>query len=127
MGIIFIASAILILQSLLGYMQVRYYQHFMRNITNKYVGMKHYHLYSTMERQFMRGSAIALIVVDGNANIQECYTLQGKSIFAKFKYQPQFLNQNLAQMRIVFQQEQENRKLFLWEKALMKSANNAIN
>lgn len=126
MEIVLIASAIFILQSILSFIQIRYYQSFMHKITTKYAGFQHYHLYSTMERRFFGASAIAIIVIDGNKTIQECHTLQGKSVFAKFKSQTKFQHQNLAQMIDKFVQEQAIRKLSLWEKAIVKTANSAV-
>ncbi|GAA5103624.1 transcriptional regulator GutM [Orbus sasakiae] len=126
MEIVLVASAIFILQSILSFIQIRYYQSFMHKITTKYAGFQHYHLYSTMERRFFGASAIAIIVIDGNKTIQECHTLQGKSVFAKFKSQTKFQHQNLVQMIDKFAQEQAIRKLSLWEKAIVKTANSAV-
>lgn len=123
MNIVLIACSIFALQSILSFVQVRYYQKYMHKIAQQYSGAKGYHLYSAMERKRFGSSAIALMVIDDHRTIKTCQVLQGKSIFAKFKNYPQFQNQNLSQILNQFAGEQATRELFLWEKAIVKTAN----
>lgn len=125
MNIILIACTILVAQSLLSFTQIRYYQKYLHQTAKQYAGTDGYKLYSAMERKKFGSSAIALMVIDQNHNVQNCQIMQGKSIFAKFKALPQFQNQNLSQIVTYFAEEAAIRKLSLWEKAIIKTVNNA--
>lgn len=126
MNIVVIACVILALQSILSFMQIRYYHRCMYKITQQYSNSKNYYLYSSMERKRFGSSAIVVIVVDQNYVIKECQILQGKSIFARFKALPQFYGQSLSQILTQFEKEQTTRELSLWEKAIIKTAMNKV-
>lgn len=125
-NIVVIACCVFALQSILSFIQIRYYQRYMHKITQQYSNSNNYYLYSSMERKRFGSSAIAVIVVDQNNIVRECHVLQGKSIFAKFKILPQFYEQSLSQIIKQFEKEQQTRNLFLWEKAIIKTATNKI-
>ncbi|QIQ20700.1 transcriptional regulator GutM [Zophobihabitans entericus] len=123
MNLVLIACTIFVAQSVLSFMQVRYYQKHMHKIAQQYTGKSGHHLYSSMERKRFGSSAIALLVINDDKVIQECQIMQGKSIFAKFRDLPNFKNQNLSQMLSHFAGEEAIRKLSISERAIIKTAN----
>jgi DNA-binding transcriptional regulator of glucitol operon len=57
----------------------------MDNIVSAYKGKEGYYFFSGMERRKFRPGAIAMLVVDNDYIIQECYVVNGFSVLSKFK------------------------------------------
>ncbi|EAD5995507.1 transcriptional regulator, partial [Listeria monocytogenes] len=98
MNIVLIASLIFIAQTCLGFFQVKYYQHHMNKVANKYAGKIGYHLYSEMERLKFRTSAVAILVVNENHIVHECQILTGKTVFAQFKTFTNYHHKELSEI-----------------------------
>lgn len=125
MNIVLIACCLFVLQTVLSFIQITYYKRHMQKVANQYSGRTGYRLYSAMERKKLGQGVIALIVVDDSDIIKECQVLKGLSIFSRFKDLNQFKNQSLSQILSQLTKEQTLRKLSLWEKAVIKTANSA--
>lgn len=98
MNIVLIASLIFIAQTGLAFFQVRYYQHHMNKVADKYAGKTGYYLYSEMERLKFRTSAVAILVVNENRVVHECQILTGKTVFAKFKTFTNYHHKDLSEI-----------------------------
>ncbi|EAD5868465.1 transcriptional regulator GutM [Listeria innocua] len=123
MKIVLIASVIFIAQTFLAFFQVRYYQHHMNKVANKYAGKIGYHLYSEMERLKFRTSAVAILVVNEEHIVHECQILTGKTIFAKFKTFTDYHQKDLSE---ILQELHEKKKHSIQEKAIIKTVNSCM-
>lgn len=75
---------ILILQALMGMLQVKRYRAFMGKLVGKYRGIPGYDLYSDVSNKgFIRTLLIAII--DGDGRVVDCYLCRGISVFARYR------------------------------------------
>ena len=85
MKFIILLCLLLIVQYALTFIQMRYYRKSMDEVVRAYKEKKGYYFFSGMERRKFRPGAIAMLVVDSNYIIQECYVVNGFSVLSKFK------------------------------------------
>ncbi|EPD2232708.1 transcriptional regulator GutM [Listeria monocytogenes] len=123
MNIVLIASLIFIAQTCLGFFQVKYYQHHMNKVANKYAGKIGYHLYSEMDRLKFRTSAVAILVVNENHIVHECQILTRKTVFAQFKT---FTNYHHKELSEILTELSSKNKNTIQEKAIIKTVNSCM-
>ncbi|HAC5318282.1 TPA_asm: transcriptional regulator [Listeria monocytogenes] len=123
MNIVLIASLIFIAQTCLGFFQVKYYQHHMNKVANKYAGKIGYHLYSEMDRLKFRTSAVAILVVNENHIVHEYQILTGKTVFAQFKT---FTNYHHKELSEILTELSSKNKNTIQEKAIIKTVNSCM-
>ncbi|WP_121663548.1 transcriptional regulator GutM [Metabacillus litoralis] len=96
MKIAIILCCLLVIQYVLTFIQVRYYRKSMDKIISRYKQKEGYYLFSGMERRQFRPGAIAMIVVNNEYMIQECYIVNGFSVLSKFKELEMYKGQHVG-------------------------------
>lgn len=85
MNLVILLCFLLIVQYGFTFIQMKYYRKSMDKIVRAYKGKEGYYFSSGMERRKLRPGAIAMIVVDKDYIVQECYVVNGFSVLSKFK------------------------------------------
>lgn len=98
MKLVLIACCLLLIQSALTAIQVRYYQKSMKALVGKYKGEKGYHLFSGQSRRRIGPGSIVLLVVDESYIIQECQCMRGVSILSTFKEMEEYEGMHLGEL-----------------------------
>jgi len=83
-GIIGVAIVIIVIQQVLGIMQIRYYERFMNRLVKKYAGYEGYELNTEMVKKWYK-KTFYVVVTNQNNQIVELYRYQGLTVFARFK------------------------------------------
>jgi DNA-binding transcriptional regulator of glucitol operon len=129
MKLAFILCAILIVQYLLSFIQIKYYKKSMDKIVSNYKGEDGYFMFSGMERGKFRPGAVAILIVDHNYTIHECHMLKGMSILTKFKsvgeYKGQHVGEILNDINSSFPLKGKG-KIPAFKKALFTAGENAL-
>ncbi|MFD2214740.1 transcriptional regulator GutM [Metabacillus endolithicus] len=110
MKIAIILCCLLVIQYVLTFIQVRYYRKSMDKIISRYKQKEGYYLFSGMERRQFRPGAIAMIVVNNEYTIQECYIVNGFSVLSKFKELEMYKGQHVGAVLDSVQVENGNKK-----------------
>jgi DNA-binding transcriptional regulator of glucitol operon len=131
MKIAIILCCLLVVQYAFTFIQVRYYRKSMDKIVKRYKGKEGYYLFSGMERRQFRPGAIAMIVVDNNYEIQECYAVNGFSVLSKFKEIDKYKGQHVGALLDSLQEKSFGKKskrkqLPAISSALSKAAESAL-
>ncbi|MBD1380416.1 transcriptional regulator GutM [Metabacillus arenae] len=131
MEFVMILCFLLITQYVLTFIQVRYYRKSMDRVVSTYRGKEGYYLFSGMEKRKFRPGAIAMLVVDKNYLIQECYVVNGISVLSKFKEMSKYKGQHAGAVLDALGEFKINKKgnyrrLPAINKALSKAAENAL-
>jgi len=82
----------------------------MDKIISRYKQKEGYYLFSGMERRQFRPGAIAMIVVNNEYTIQECYIVNGFSVLSKFKELEMYKGQHVGAVLDSVQVENGNKK-----------------
>jgi DNA-binding transcriptional regulator of glucitol operon len=77
-------------------LQIRHYRKNLNQIVGRYKGKEGYYLYSGINRRRFRPGAIAMIVVNRDYVIEDCYVLSGISVFSKFKKYDKYNGQHVG-------------------------------
>jgi DNA-binding transcriptional regulator of glucitol operon len=93
-----ILSMILLIQYVATIIQVRHYQKYVGKIVSRYKGKEGYFLYSGMNRRKWSPGAVAMIVVNNDYVIEDCYILKGVSVFSKFKKYEKYIGHHVAKI-----------------------------
>jgi DNA-binding transcriptional regulator of glucitol operon len=93
-----ILCAVLIVQYLLSFIQIKQYKKRIDKIIGDYKGENGYFLFSGMERSKFRPGAIAILVVDQDYIVHECQMLKGISILTKFKAVEKYKGQHVGEI-----------------------------
>jgi DNA-binding transcriptional regulator of glucitol operon len=131
MKFIILLCFLLIVQYALTFIQMRYYRKSMDEIVRAYKGKEGYYFFSGMERRKFRPGAIAMLVVDNNYIIQECYVVNGFSVLSKFKELGKYKGQHTGAVLDTLGNSQMNNKrkskrLPAVNIALSKASENAL-
>ncbi|MFS0907038.1 transcriptional regulator GutM [Priestia aryabhattai] len=131
MKFVMILCFLLIVQYALTFIQMRYYRKSMDNIVRAYKGKEGYYFFSGMERRKFRPGAIAMLVVDNNYIIQECYVVNGFSVLSKFKELSTYKGQHTGAVLDILENSKINNKrkskrLPAINMALSKASENAL-
>ena len=98
MRLAIILSMLLLIQYMVTIIQVRHYKKYVGKIVNQYKGMEGYFLYSGMNRRKFSPGAVAMIVVNNEYVIEDCYILKGVSVFSKFKRHEEYIGHHVAKI-----------------------------
>ncbi|MBT2649867.1 transcriptional regulator [Bacillus sp. ISL-34] len=131
MNFVMVLCFLLIVQYALTFIQMRYYRKNMDNIVSAYKGKEGYYFFSGMERRKFRPGAIAMLVVDNDYIIQECYVVNGFSILSKFKELGKYKGQHSGAVLDILDVSQvkskgKSKRLPAINIALSKAAENAL-
>ncbi|MBO0451544.1 MULTISPECIES: transcriptional regulator GutM [Enterococcus] len=98
MQILLIALCFLMVtQSLASIMQVKYYQKFIRKMTDDFDHCSTYELYTDVSKGSLF-KAIVAVVVDEDGKIISCYACRGLTIFARFKKEERYHGLTLTEI-----------------------------
>ena len=129
MKFVMILCFLLIVQYALTFIQMRYYRKSMDNIVRAYKGKEGYYFFSGMERIKFRPGAIAMLVVDDNYIIQECYAVNGFSVLSKFKELSTYKGQHTGAVLDTLENSNnkgKSKRLPAINMALSKASENAL-
>jgi DNA-binding transcriptional regulator of glucitol operon len=131
MKIAIILCCLLVVQYALTFIQVRYYRKSMDKIVSRYSQKEGYYLFSGMERRQFRPGAIAMLVVDSQYIIQECYVVNGFSVLSKFKELEKYKGQHVGTVLDSVQEnsvdkKRKRKKIPAISSALAKAAEHAL-
>jgi DNA-binding transcriptional regulator of glucitol operon len=132
MKIAIILCCLLVVQYALTFIQMRYYRKSMDKIVSRYRGKEDYYLFSGMERRQFRPGAIAMLVVDNQYMIQECYVVNGFSVLSKFKEIEKYKGQHVGSILDSVQEyhradkKRKRNQIPAISLALSKAAENAL-
>lgn len=124
-----ILCAILMVQYLLSFIQIKHYKKNIDKIVRNYKGEDGFFLFSGMERGKFRPGAIAILVVDSDFIIHECHVLSGLSILTKFKAANQYKGKHVG---VVLDEVHtgsllaSKKRVPAYRKALFKAGENAL-
>src|SRR5699024_12271111 len=85
MELVLIAYAILVLNYVLTFIQIKYYRKAMNDLIRKYKGNDDYFLCSGQSRKKFRAGSMAMLIVDKDYIVRECQVMKGISILSNFK------------------------------------------
>lgn len=129
MQLAIILCAILIVQYLLSFIQIKHYKRNIDKIVSDYKGEDGYFMFSGMERGKFKPGAIAILVVDRDYIIHECHMLNGMSVLTKFKpldkYKGKHVGEIVSDVNDTIPEKGKN-KLPAYSKALLKASENAL-
>jgi DNA-binding transcriptional regulator of glucitol operon len=131
MKIAIILCCLLVVQYALTFIQIRYYNKSMDRIVSRYRQKQGYYLFSGMERRNFRPGAIAMMVVDKEYMIQECYVVNGFSVLSKFKELEKYKGQHVGALLDSVQDhradtKRKRKKMPAISSALAKAAEQAL-
>jgi DNA-binding transcriptional regulator of glucitol operon len=124
-----ILCAILIVQYVFSFIQIKYYKKNIDRIVSNYKGDDGYFMFSGMERGKFRPGAIAVLVVDRNYIVHECHMLKGMSILTKFKAVEGYKGQHVGELLndvIESSSLKGKKKIPAFKRALLKAGENAL-
>lgn len=82
-GLMIILIVLMLSQSLLSIVQVKYYQSFIKKITSEQAGTEYEFYTEVVKGKVLR--TIVAVVVDADGKVIQCYICRGLTIFARFK------------------------------------------
>ncbi|MGG5370661.1 transcriptional regulator GutM [Enterococcus sp. AZ196] len=82
-GLMIILIVLMLSQSLLSIVQVKYYQSFIKRITTEQAGTEYEFYTEVVKGKVLR--TIVAVVVDTDGKVIQCYICKGLTIFARFK------------------------------------------
>lgn len=129
MQLAIILCAVLIVQYLLSFIQIKHYKKNIDRIVSGYKGEEGYFMFSGMERGKFKPGAIAILVVDQDYIIHECHMLQGMSVLTKFKALEKFKGKHVGEILSDVNESvpvKGKKKLPAYSKALLKAGENAL-
>ncbi|AST96558.1 transcriptional regulator GutM [Shouchella clausii] len=126
MKLVLIACCLLLIQSALTAIQVRYYQKLMKALVGKYRGEKGYHLFSGQSRRRIGPGSIVLLVVDESYIIQECQCMRGVSILSTFKEMEEYEGMHLGELLDRLHTSEKKRKSPALQTALQAAGEQAL-
>jgi len=124
-----ILSAVLIVQYLLSFIQIKQYKKSIDKIVGNYKGENGYFMFSGMERSKLRPGAIAILVVDQDYIVHECQMLKGISILTKFKSLEKYKGQHVGEILNDINENPlilKKKRIPSKYKALLKAGENAL-
>lgn len=130
MKLAIILCALLIVQYALTFIQVKFYRKSMDKIVSRYRQKEGFYFFSGMERRQFRPGAIAMLIVDHNYIIKECYVVNGFSVLSRFKEVGKYKGQHVGVVIDDVQEQHVNkngkRKQSAISTALSQAAENAL-
>jgi DNA-binding transcriptional regulator of glucitol operon len=93
-GLVIVLIVLILSQSLLSIVQVKYYQGFIKKITTEQAGTE-YEFYTEVVKGKVLRTVVA-VVVDTEGKVIHCYICRGLTIFARFKEEPSYRGAHLA-------------------------------
>jgi DNA-binding transcriptional regulator of glucitol operon len=129
MQLAIILCAVLIVQYLLSFIQIKHYKKNINKIVSDYKGEDGYFMFSGMERSQFKPGAIAILVVDRDYIIHECHMLKGMSVLTKFKALENYKGKHVGEILNDVNESipaQGKKKLPAYSKALLKAGENAL-
>lgn len=112
-GLVIVLIVLMLSQSLLSLVQVKYYQGFIRKITSEHAGTEYEFYTEVVKGKVMK--VIVAVVVDTDGKVIQCYICKGLTIFARFKEEASLKG---AQLAAVYSKSAENKKSSKVERAL---------
>lgn len=82
-GLMIVLIVLMLSQSLLSIVQVKYYQSFIKKITTEQAGTEYEFYTEVVKGRILR--TIVAVVVDADGKVIQCYICKGLTIFARFK------------------------------------------
>lgn len=93
-GLAIVLIALILSQSLLSIVQVKYYQSFIKKITTEQAGTEYEFYTEVVKGKIMK--VIVAVVVDTDGKVVQCYMCRGLTIFARFKEEQAYCGAELA-------------------------------
>lgn len=129
MKLAIILCAILIVQYLLSFIQIKHYKKNIDRIVSGYNGEEGYFMFSGMERGKFKPGAIAILVVDQDYIIHECHMLRGMSVLTKFKALEKYKGKHVGEILNDVNESipvKGKKKHPAYSKALLQAGENAL-
>ena len=114
-GLVIVLIVLMLSQSLLSIVQVKYYQSFIKKITTEQAGTEYEYYTEVVKGKVLR--MIVAVVIDPDGKVIQCYICKGLTIFARFKEEQSYCGTDLA---TVYSQAAQNKRAPQIEKALSK-------
>lgn len=124
-GLVLVACVLLVVQSILTFIQVRYYKQSVANLMRKYKGKNGYYLYSAQTRKKLGAGVIVMLIVDQHYMIKECKVMKGISSLSTFKDMENYKEKHVGYLLEELHYPNENKKSPL-SQALKQAAENAM-
>ncbi|MBE9912326.1 transcriptional regulator GutM [Enterococcus mundtii] len=83
-GLIILATLIIACQAFLSWYQIRYYNHFMKNLVNRFDNCSGYTLNTEIGKNWY-SSVVLAVITDSHDVIIEAYVYSGLTVFSRFK------------------------------------------
>ena len=96
-GLVIVLIVLMLSQSLLSIVQVKYYQRFIKKITTEQAGTEYEFYTEVVKGRLLR--AIVAVVVDAEGRVIQCYVCKGLTIFARFKEDQSYKGTQLVNNR----------------------------
>ncbi|MCR6106940.1 transcriptional regulator GutM [Salipaludibacillus agaradhaerens] len=126
MGLITLACGLLLMQSFLTFIQVRYYRKSVERFFKKYNTKKDVHLFTGQARRKFGAGSIVMLVVDEKYIVLDCQTMKGVSVLSKFKDIESFRGCHVGEILNDLQYEDKKRKKSAIDIALQNASENAL-
>jgi len=102
-GLMIILIVLMLSQSLLSIVQVKYYQSFIKKITSEQAGTEYEFYTEVVKGKVLR--TIVAVVVDADGKVIQCYICRGLTIFARFKEEQSYRGTQLDRYSTVAQEK----------------------
>lgn len=96
-GLVIVLIVLMLSQSLLSLVQVKYYQSFIKKITTEQAGTEYEFYTEVVKGKVLR--TIVAVVVDAEGKVIQCYICKGLTIFARFKAEQSYQGAQLVNYR----------------------------
>ncbi|MGM0168463.1 hypothetical protein IGI39_004218 [Enterococcus sp. AZ135] len=95
--LLIVLCILMVTQSVTSIMQVKYYQKFIRKITEEFDQSSNYELYTDVSKGSLFKTIVA-VVIDTEGRIIHCYACKGLTIFARFKKEEVYHGSTLTEI-----------------------------
>ncbi|MDT2572260.1 transcriptional regulator GutM [Enterococcus raffinosus] len=102
-GLVIVLIILMLSQSLLSLVQVKYYQSFIKKITTEQAGTEYEFYTEVVKGKVLR--TIVAVVVDVEGKVIQCYICKGLTIFARFKEEHSYRGEQLVNYRTAAQEK----------------------
>lgn len=117
MNLLMIAVLLLmVLQTAASFVQVRYYQRFIGQLTEDYLGKTGYELQTDVSKGWLSKTIVA-IIINTDGQIERCYICRGLTIFARFE---EVTNYQQKYLKEFYEKQQQTKRLTKTEELLSK-------
>ncbi|GAA5415749.1 hypothetical protein Pryu01_00781 [Paraliobacillus ryukyuensis] len=126
MELVLIACLLFVIQSVLTFIQVRYYRKSVNALMEQYKGKDGYYLYAAQVRKKLGAGAIVMLVVDQDYTIKECKVMKGMTSLSPFKDEARYKEKHVGHLLEELYQSDKKQKKSTLTRALNQAAENAM-